>query len=151
MISENQYKILGRLVMNKLPFYAKELLSPYLNNIPQEIDHSKIPGYFTLFCKVMDLKEDEYTGPLQKSSKVDMRRIFIAAMIHLYQPVLYHQKDFFVILRKTGFMLTLAQTLHQFESNISNTIREVILWEREYDDFKEKVNSAIEKLAQVEV
>ncbi len=92
----------------------------------------------------MGIEKEAYSGALYKSSKVDVRRLFVAAMVHLYQPQIYHQPE--ISLGKNGFVMTLAGVLKQHEANVSAMIREVISWEREYDDFKEKVTNVVAKL-----
>jgi hypothetical protein len=146
LIAEKDYKILGKLLVKKNPALADEYLSLYKTHSPKEIDNTKISFYFYSFCEVMEITPETYLGPLHKSSKVDIRRLFVACMVHLYQPHVFYQPIDEINLSKKGFVMHLSRTLQQQESNISTMIREVIAWEKDYDDFKEKVHGIIELL-----
>lgn len=149
MLAEKDYKILGRLLGKKYPDLARELLATYKDHPPLETDHQKIPTFFKIFCFHLSVDEKELLGPLYKTSKVDVRRLFVACMTHLYYPHVYHQPPEEINLSKKGFVSSLSRALQQQEPNISVMIREVIAWEKDYDDFKEKVYSIVEKLKEV--
>lgn len=134
------------MLVKKNPDLASEYLSTYKNYEPLEEDYKKIRLFFSSFCQFNGINENEYLGPLYKTSKVDMRRLFIAAMTHLYYPQVYFQPIDEINLSKKGFVSSLSKTLIQHEANISVMIREVIAWEKDYDDFREKVQLTVEKL-----
>lgn len=144
------YKMIGRLLTHKRPHLAQSLIYPYLKAVPYDTDFKKIDSYYLdLFCKEKGIEKSEITGALFKSSKVDVRRLFIASMAHIYYPHIYHQHTHEINLSKKGFVTYLAKALKQQESNVSVVIREVVTWEKEYDDFKEKVVDIVEKLKNV--
>lgn len=144
-LNEKQYKIIGRLVCKKHPEIAEELLST-LNHTPLEEDISKLEFYFNQFCILHGTSKQDYFGAVYKTSKVDLLRIFIASMVHLYYPEIYFQPIEELNLKKNGFVTALANSIGQAVSNTSNRIREVIIWEKEYDDFKEKVEAVVFQL-----
>jgi hypothetical protein len=147
-LNEKQYKILGRLVVKKHPDIAASLLLS-LSHIPSQVDISKINAYFDRFCCLQGIEKQTYFGPVYKTSKVDMFRLFIASMVHLYYPEIYFQPIEELNLKKNGFVTAIATATGQQTSNVSSRIREVVLWEKEYDDFKEKVVTIVEKLKNV--
>jgi len=147
-INEKQYKILGRLVVKKYPDIAQTLLAT-LNHEPSESNISKIEGFFLSFCKLQGINKETYFGPVYKTSKVDVFRLFTAAMIHLYYPEIYFQPIEELNLKKNGFVTALARATGQHAPNVSSRIREVVAWEREYDDFREKVLCMVERLKNI--
>jgi hypothetical protein len=144
-LNEKQYKILGRMVVKKHPDIAATLLST-LDHQATEEDISKITLYYDQFCDLQGISRNEYFGAVYKTSKVDIFRLFIASMIHLYYPEIYFQPIEEINMKKEGFVTALAKSLGQPISNTSSRIREVIMWEQEYDDFKEKVETVVGKL-----
>lgn len=152
-------KMLGREVWNKLPQMATEILRPYLTVVPYDTDFKKIESFYLVaFCKDEGIGPEHIRGALFKSSKVDIRRLFIAAMVHIYCPHVYYQHANEINLSKKGFVMWLARAVDQHESNVSILIREVVAWEKstkwqeghevitEYDRFKWRLNSIVEKL-----
>jgi hypothetical protein len=148
MLNEKQYKILGRMVAKKHPDIAAQLLST-LNHTATETDIQKITLYYDQFCELQGIERNEYFGAVYKTSKVDIFRLFIASMIHLYYPEIYFQPIEEINMKKEGFVTALANSIGQPTSNVSNRIREVIQWENQYDDFKNKVFDMVEKLKNV--
>lgn len=140
--SRKHYALLGKLLIQKEPETAQKLIQTFIpEDKPQEEDFTKIPALFERFCLIKGY--DHNTAP--RASKVETRRLFIAAVLHLYNPHVYNQPANQIIL-KYGFVRNISQVLHQKESNVSTMIREVILWEKQYEDFSNNVNSIIEKL-----
>jgi hypothetical protein len=144
-LNEKQYKILGRMVVKKHPEIAATLLGT-LDHQALEEDISKITSYYDQFCELQGIQRNEYFGAVYKTSKVDIFRLFIASMIHLYYPEIYFQPIEEINMKKEGFVTALAKSIGQHTSHVSNRIREVIMWEQEYDDFKEKVETVVGKL-----
>jgi|GEM_PF-2893529 len=147
--SRRDFYLIGKVLQRENPEIFQRLRAAYIDVKaipPLESDHEQIPLFFSRFCFFLGLVKEDYTGPLSKSSKVDVRRHFIATMLHLYCPHVYYQPVKDIELPKNGFVKALAQTLQQNASNISLMIREVILWEKEYEDFRDKVEEAVEKL-----
>ncbi len=126
---------LGRILLSKKPDIAQALLAEYLPHTPPiETDLEKIPEYFIRFCHINQLKPCDNTGPLYKADKINERRVFIAAMICLYNPSTRLLSKY------------LALTLNQDPSNTAKMIQEVEFRYRKMEDFKAKVDEVIGKL-----
>lgn len=145
--------MMGRELWNKSPNTAKTLIKPYLTAEPFDFNFTKIEDhYLVAFCSLNGIEKKQIQGPQFKSTKVDVRRIFIAAMVHIYCPHVYLQNSKEINISKKGFVMWLSKALCQHESNVSNLIREVVAWEHEkgyYDEFKERVYGTVEKLKNI--
>jgi hypothetical protein len=145
--SKKHYAILGRLVLQKDPETAHKLMSLYLpEQQPTETDLSKINSFFTIFCELQDINPEDLRGPVYKSWKVDTRRKFVAAMVHLYYP-----QAFLVPMDSidavTGLVKNISIVLKQDMGNTSKMIRQAVIWEGQYEDFERSVKEIIEKLS----
>lgn len=141
------YRAIGKIVSKRYP----DLIAPILKTItdigePKETDHKKIFIYFVKFCHLKGINPEEYRGALYKSSKEDIRRQFVGAIAHLYFPQAYKQPIEEIIRGRNGLFLTLAQVLGKHESGISKMIREAVTWEKEYDEYKEKITLIVKCL-----
>lgn len=135
-IQRKHYALLGELLIQNEPETAKKLISAYLpDEPPKETDFKKISDYFSEFRRLNNIT----------SLNVSDRRIFIAVTLHIYNPEVYFQPSNKILL-KHGFVRCLSNVLGQKEPNVSKMIREVILWERSYEDFAQEVSKMIEKL-----
>jgi hypothetical protein len=146
--SKKEYAILGRLLALTEPATAERLITTYL---PRETaiqsDLSVIPAYFITFCDLRGIHPEDYIGPLFKTSKVDIRRLFVAVMLKMYYPGMYNMPIVdFSLIGRTGFSKAITQLFQAKKENIFKTIREVIIWKNEYDDFAFLVDQAIEQL-----
>lgn len=145
--TRKQYAFIGKIFIQKEPQIAAKLIDLYLPKTePVEKDYSKIPAYYIDFCRVQGLLPQDYIGALHKTSKVNVRRVFIAVMLHLYEPVLFQQPVDDLILNREGLSKNLSNLFQVRKHSISATIREVVMWEKQYDDFSSSVNEIIEKL-----
>lgn len=126
---------LGRLLLKKKPEIAQELISEYLPaRVPLDADLDKIPDYFQTFCRLQQLDPKEYTGPLYKSSKIDKRRLFVAAIILMYHP------------RTRLVAKYISETIGQDPSNTVKLIQEVEFRYKELEDFKTQVDEIVKTL-----
>jgi hypothetical protein len=141
------YHTLGRLVVAKNPSIAEQLIQEYhLTIIPQETDYNNIPRLYERFCFIERLCNEEYKGPLYKAEKVDRRRVFIGAMLHLFQPHAYHHPNDSILLKK-GFQRKLAKAIGIDETWLHRLIKEVIFRETELEEFRGQVAMAVKKLS----
>lgn len=134
--SDRYFKLIGKLLINQSPGMVNRLLSPYFKETPCEQDLSKIKGYYYLFCAINDINED---------ATVQQRRLFIASMIRIYNPQVHDQPTHQISLRHR-LVRCISEALKQKESNVSTMIREVICWERSYEEFAQEVSVMIQKL-----
>lgn len=148
--SESELKVLGREVWKKLPMLAQKILKPYLTAVPYDTNFNKIERYYLpAFASLIGINPEYIQGPIFKSTKVDIRKLFMAAMIHIYCPHVYYQHPSEINLSKKGFVMCLSGALKIPESNTSGAIREVVAWEKDYDDFRAKVHLLVEKLKDI--
>lgn len=147
-LGKRQYNLLGKLLANHHPDMARQLLERFCPDIqPPEQDLSVMKDYFTRYCRLRDLEPNEYRGPLFKSGKVKERKIFIGVMLHLYDPRVYYQPQDSIILRK-GLVKELCGVLDYHMCEISKHIREALLFEKIYEEFRTEVGRMTELLLQ---
>lgn len=139
------YTTLGRLLVKKRPEIAEELLA--YCQLVGETDLDKIPDFFKRFCEYLHLNPDEYTGKLKDPAKQNVRRLFIGAMLHLYNRHAFHQPHTNPVMR-SGFVSRLSDCQGVDISRISHVIRQVMLEEKVYDDFRTKLESIVTHLKQ---
>src|SRR5689334_21825897 len=90
--SRKQFAFLGKIFLQKEPEIAGKLIEKYLpKSEPSEKDLTKIPAYYISFCKVQGINPQDFIGPLHKTSKVNVRRTFIAVILHIYAQHLFLQ------------------------------------------------------------
>ena len=126
---------LARILINKKPAIAEELLN-YLPIKKKAVlsDLSLISFYFYRFCSIQGLNPEENIGPVYKWSKIYQRRIFIGAIIILYNP------------RTRLLAKNLSETLQQHKVATCRMIPEVEQWYKVNDDFRQSVDQMISLL-----
>jgi len=145
-LNKKQFLLLGRLCASQKPELARELLSIY-NEKPISQDHSLISAFFLTFCQLQNINPDDYRGSLFKSKKVELRRLFIASMTHIYIPHVHNEPANCMRLHY-GFLKQLSQELQQKPQNVGKMIREVITIEKVYEEFRANVKALTLKLTQ---
>lgn len=146
-----EYGFLGRLLTKVRPDIAKELVAYYYSEQPQplERDLSKITEYFLLYCRLEKLDPEQYIGNLYKSSLVDVRRYFIAAMLHMYRPKFFyslHGPERY----RDGLSRKLADILEMDQSFVNKTIKQIVVWQKCDETFKARVEGIVLQLKQEE-
>ncbi|MBC7948676.1 MAG: hypothetical protein H7Y42_12385, partial [Chitinophagaceae bacterium] len=137
-LRRKEYAILGRYIYNQYPELAQEILQKESSPSPKESDFRKIEGYFISFCGFMKLDPAEFRGQSFNRDKTETRRVFIAAIIHLYAPNAYnHPVD--ILLIKQGLITELARVLLVNPVTMQGVVRQSIFAVKTYDDFKERV------------
>lgn len=141
---KKEYFLLGKLLTQRHPDMAKELL-PQLPGKAQLTDYDKVPALYLLFCKIINVNPEEYRGQLHRTAKLDIRRLFISTMLHLYVPEIFnHPLDGPIV--PWGFSKKICDVLHVGKGQMSRIIREVILAERAYEEYKTKVDDVLTKM-----
>lgn len=132
----NQIFQLGKILLSKKPELAQALISEYLPGVaqPMETDLEKIPMFFKRFCQIKQLHASEYIGALYKNSKIDMRRLFVAAIIVLYQP---HTR----LLSKY-----ISETLQQDPGDTSRMIQQMKFRYDKIEEFKCEVDELVNRI-----
>jgi hypothetical protein len=123
------YAQIGRLVATRKPEIIDELMIGYIE--PPQTNFSLIAIYHTRFINLN----------LEKSYRTSNRKLFVAAMFHLYQPEVFTNKNYYI---KPGLSKAIGKEVGMLNSNVSHLLREIIVMERAYDDFKEKVLKILE-------
>jgi hypothetical protein len=143
-IQKRDYTLLGRILYQKRPDIAQELLDAYYpHTAPSENDLSKIRYFFHRFCTLQHIDPQDYTGAIRLIHKNYKRKVFIAAVLHLYCPDIF--SEYKPRQSRAGLSKTLSDVLGIAESNMSNLIKQVVRWQ-DYDDFKEEVEGAVKLL-----
>jgi hypothetical protein len=145
-VSKRHYALLGMLFFQKEPERAQKYISDYIPAIQApESDFKKINSHYKKFCRIQDI-EPEF-GPIHKRDKVALRRLFIAVMLHLYNPQAYFLPALTTAnTAQQHFATAIAQVLGINKSTISRNIRQAIFWEKQYEDFAQKVSELLEKI-----
>jgi hypothetical protein len=142
-LTEKETFRLGRLCAIQKPEVARELLSIY-DTKPAEQDFSRIPHLFSAFCRINDVAQEHYQGPIYKGIKSDSRKRFIAAMVRMYLPHLYLAPP--GIRLDKGFTTKLAATLRLTKMCVGKVVREVVVQEKVYEEFRMAVDDVTNKL-----
>jgi hypothetical protein len=143
-IGKKELYLLGKIVYHRRPDMAKEFL-PQIPGKGRLSDFTKMPILFQSYCKNAEINPDEYRGHIGKMDKVDTRRVFVSTMLHVFIPEVYsHPLDSPII--PFGFNKQLCETIGIGKGPVSRLIREVIIQERAYDDYKLKVDLALTML-----
>lgn len=119
MYGKKEYVLIGRLVVKQYPELAKDIVNLYIKHEPLETDYSKIEKYFDRFCCF-------YQSPLTKQEHVKMRRVFLACMLSLYNPIVFSQPLKNIIIPRSLFVKNIAQVFEMTEANVSQMIRIVV-------------------------
>lgn len=127
------YAQIGRMVLLNKPEVVNELLLQ--RQEPREKQLSAIGSYYDRF---LDLHP---SGNLKEN--VERRRLFIAAIFHLYQPEVFTVKT---IKCQHGLCKAIADTVGVHKVHVSIILREVVIMEKAYDDFRSKVQNVLEEL-----
>jgi hypothetical protein len=137
--TKRHYAVLGKLFIQKEPELAQKLIEVYLPHAePLETDFTRIKELFKTFCAIEGVDYDS-------NLKVDTKRKFIATILHLYAPQVYLcTTDDFLITR--GLATELGKVFRQTKALMSVRIREVLVWEKNYDDFKNAVAEMVSKI-----
>ena len=135
-----QYALIGRRLEHENPMLFSQLYAFFSHPPPEERPLAQIDTYLKAFCLYKGITPPDITGPVYKSGKVYIRRIFIAVILKLY-----HHQNYISPLKglqvRDGVTEQLAKTLLQKRSNMSTMVRQVIEWARIYTDFKTEVDS----------
>lgn len=146
-LGKKEYFLLGKLLTQRHPEMAKALL-PQIPPDAREVNFKKMPCFYNSFCNHMNVDPAEYKGPLHTQVKLEVRRLFISTMLHMYVPEVFcHPLDGPII--PSGFSKSMCIILGMWKGQMSETIREVIIAEKAYDDYKAKVDQALSKLSAV--
>lgn len=117
------YSILGRKLEKLYPYLAKELLT-----IPDLDDLELIDCLYTEYCSIQ-------AKPQSKGQQTNLRLIFIASIIKLYDPdALEFRKNM-----KNGLRQKLSDTLHCHPTLISDNFTTVRNYLSIYPDFSNEV------------
>lgn len=121
-----------------------ELLEKSERLKPSQTDLALIEKYYFLFCKANKVNPVDFTGSIREGGKVETRKVFVSAMLRIYNPQVYMQSESPVL--SVGFIKQISGVLKLNTGYMSRMVREVILMEKVYDDYLEQVNKLITQL-----
>lgn len=116
---------IGKEVINNHP----DIASVILEQMPAPMcnDLSKIPHYLIIFCQAISIDPSSIRGPVYKSSIAEIKKMFVSAMVTLYNEPHCFSKE-------------ISLVLDQDPSITSRMIREVKFRYKKDEDFINKVN-----------
>lgn len=119
---------IGKEIVRHHPAIATAILQEFKKPVSYNLE--KIPFYFAEYCTFIGGRPDQYRGPVYKSSITEVQKIFISAMINIYQDQYQFKKK-------------LTETLDQHPSAICRMIGEArFRYDKDWG-FKDRVNQAI--------
>lgn len=127
----NNYSLIGKVLASFRPEVYSEIEE--LVRSSQQTDLTKIPEYFLSFQL------------LSTESGVESRRLFTAIMLKLYHPYVLDKGIFNV---RKGFVNEIRICFNKPKQSISRDIRDVAVYYKAYEEFREKVNCIAEKLVE---
>jgi hypothetical protein len=143
-LGKKQYLLLGKLLVMRHPEVADRLLVQ-IEQDPPEKDLSRIPELYNSFCALVNIDPSTFQGPLHQTHKVDIRRLFVSIILHLYNPQVYHHPNDSIFLRQ-GLTIALSTLLKINDGHMSRFIRETIMMEKVYEEYRQKVEQAMNGL-----
>ena len=129
-LNRRDYTLLGKLLCQQKPDVAIELSS----QLTGETDLSKLSGYFSIFCILKNLNPNQIQGALFKSSLIENRRLFLGAILSIYNP---HTR---------ALSISLANLLKMDKSLLRRQIDETNVRYRAYHDFRSEVDLIVTKM-----
>lgn len=132
------------------PQGAENFLSDYNSAKAKAVDTNphNLFDYFFLFCKIQgytSIEEMEnLRGPIHKKEKVDLRRLFIGALVRIYRP----QILFSPICLENGLGENLCRILKMDNGNMTKAIDECRAWycSKTNPDFRNQVEETVQEL-----
>jgi hypothetical protein len=132
--TKREYAFLWKLLTREEPAIAQRLVAHLTPIQPLESDLTKLPDYFITFCLIQNIAPKEYIGAVYNSYKTDQRRLFIAAMVKIYDS------------RTRLLLKTLSDTLQLQPPGTFRFIQEVEFRYKNCEDFREKVDQIVNQL-----
>lgn len=138
VLSRKYYYLLGKILAQKQPEVATQLISDYLpkEQAPQS-DFTKIPQFYSHLI--------ESGFPETCTSEVSFRRLFIATMVRLYIPQSIQVSEV-KFKMPDGFIKQFCLLFNLHSGNATNLVRQIIVWEKSYDDFRQQVDEVMVKI-----
>lgn len=148
-----KYMLLGRLVEQRHPAIAQNLFLEINSHKPLEKDFKKIIPFYSLFCDLNVISEEELSSEwnefgdrqMTRTERGNFRRIFVASMIHIFSPASYHHPAD-AITFPNGLASRIGEAMRIDNSVISGFCKQVITWEKNYEDFQKKVILTVQQL-----
>jgi hypothetical protein len=129
---KHDFAALGRRLVAKYPAVATELLEN--THVPKQTDVSLIDQYFSN-TPHLETKKDQ----------LHQNKVFLCAMLHLYQPAVFSLPRDLVGINK-GLLKTISRVVNCSAGRTSQIVREVISLYKIYDDFKEQVDAKVKEV-----
>ncbi len=125
------YEILGKKVLEKYPYIAKELIeTPTLNNLE-------------LLPEILQTIQEEKGTPISKKQHTDFRMIVTAVIVKLYDPEIFsgYKRNL-----RHGLRQSLSNQMNCSPTQISHLLKSVRDYLSIYSDFAQEVIYLYEKI-----
>ncbi len=132
-LRNKDYATLGRRVVEQFPSVAAQLIQNPI--LPKQTDLSLIQSHF-----------DKLPACNSKKERIKQKKIFICAILHIYQPVVFHQPLEDIYLRQ-GLLKVFSKVLNYSSAGAScRLVREVVTSYGIYEDFKANVDEIVKEV-----
>jgi len=135
---------LGKIVFHKHPALAEELMSLY-SHPENETKLELIPRYYEQICQFMEFQPQDLRGRLANQERMRSRRLFFAAIIHLYCREVFNQPCASPVL-KFGIVKKVSECVLLKKAYSSQLFRQVLFEYKNYDEFKSDVDQLVKIL-----
>ncbi len=131
-LRNKDYATLGRRVVEQFPSVAAQLIQNPI--LPKQTDLSLIQTYFA-----------KLPASQTKKDRIKQTKVFICAILHLYQPVVFHQPLEDIYLSR-GLLKSVISLINLDKPAISRMAREAVTLYNIYEDFKESVDKIVKEV-----
>ncbi|GAO43779.1 hypothetical protein [Flavihumibacter petaseus] len=143
--SSNEYQLIGKLVVEREPAFAANIVNSFRVSPAKERDLSKIPQFFTSYCQMRGVEQEALLVTSGDRTNKQLIRVFVSAIMRLYCPELSLLVKFQMKVR-SGLVQGIQRTINRTLSNTTVMIRQNLILETVYDDFREDVDAAVNHL-----
>lgn len=147
VFSNKDLALLGRLLLNRHPQVAQDLLSDFRSTTiePKETDLSRLPTFFAHFCILRNVPSPLLAHAKYNRDLVDTKRLFVGAILSLYHPSAIGSPEL-LNRQQTGLVGALADVLQTSQAAVSKLVHAAISNYKVYDSFRSEVVELTHKL-----
>ncbi len=129
------YFQIGLYVASKHPDLASEIVSKYLHTEAKDVDLEHMPQYYYKFEQYLEHRVTDIFS---------QRKLFVSAMLRIYTPGVYNQHQGNITMSKYGLVKAISRLVGIKEPRVSQVIRQVITFERVYEDYRTQVDELVQ-------
>lgn len=136
-VKKDKVLALGMLMLKKHPDMSRSLLSELEAEEPLDNNYNRIQDYFKVYTNLISVSGDQLrTRDNNRENRFHLK-VFVATMIRIYQPLMPTMRGNVI---KPGFSSSLGSVINILSPNITLMVKEVLVMERAYDDFRDEVD-----------